>query len=110
TCYFDIDSFLTYLSSLCFFSFFFTDPPTPAIYTLSLHDALPISLLHLRERRAHMLGSHGGPAARHVVAAHHLDRDRACDLCALRVSEQPAAVPGGAPAGRETAARRRLTR
>src|SRR5690348_6328712 len=24
--------------------FFFTDPPTPEIYTLSLHDALPISL------------------------------------------------------------------
>src|SRR5205823_12886360 len=24
-------------------SFFFTDPPTPQIYTLSLHDALPIS-------------------------------------------------------------------
>src|SRR5438552_10066521 len=24
-------------------SFFFTHPPTPAIYTLSLHDALPIS-------------------------------------------------------------------
>src|SRR5438552_17795233 len=23
--------------------FFFTDPPTPEIYTLSLHDALPIS-------------------------------------------------------------------
>src|SRR5438045_5095375 len=28
----------------CFFlSFFFTDPATPEIYTLSLHDALPIS-------------------------------------------------------------------
>src|SRR5437773_8988316 len=24
--------------------FFFTDPPTPEIYTLSLHDALPISI------------------------------------------------------------------
>src|SRR5207253_10553561 len=24
--------------------FFFTDPPTPEIYTLSLHDALPISV------------------------------------------------------------------
>src|SRR5205085_11634418 len=28
--------------SLSFASFFFTDPATPAIYTLSLHDALPI--------------------------------------------------------------------
>src|SRR5262249_61383349 len=25
--------------------FFFNDPPTPEIYTLSLHDALPISIL-----------------------------------------------------------------
>src|SRR5687767_16026741 len=28
---------------LTFFFFFFIDPPTPEIYTLSLHDALPIS-------------------------------------------------------------------
>src|SRR5687768_18215795 len=27
----------------CFFFFFFTDPATTEIYTLSLHDALPIS-------------------------------------------------------------------
>src|SRR5438876_11969244 len=31
------------LSSLLFFFFFFNDPATPEIYTLSLHDALPIS-------------------------------------------------------------------
>src|SRR5207244_13329590 len=31
------------VSILCF-SFFFTDTSTPAIYTLSLHDALPIFL------------------------------------------------------------------
>src|SRR5699024_12664293 len=30
----------SYLLVMCFF--FFTDTPTPAIYTLSLHDALPI--------------------------------------------------------------------
>src|SRR5437773_9663748 len=29
--------------SFLFSSFFFTDPPTTEIYTLSLHDALPIS-------------------------------------------------------------------
>src|SRR5438034_4667808 len=28
---------------LCSFFFFFNDPPTTEIYTLSLHDALPIS-------------------------------------------------------------------
>src|SRR5437762_8779918 len=27
---------------LCLFIFFLNDPPTPEIYTLSLHDALPI--------------------------------------------------------------------
>src|SRR5436305_11866357 len=34
---------LSYLDSLyCLMSFFFNDPPTTEIYTLSLHDALPI--------------------------------------------------------------------
>src|SRR5258705_6456036 len=31
--------------ALCFFFFFFNDTATTEIYTLSLHDALPISLL-----------------------------------------------------------------
>src|SRR5206468_11689955 len=34
--------------SFSFYFFFFNDPPTPALYTLSLHDALPISPLHAR--------------------------------------------------------------
>src|SRR5207249_10000568 len=34
----------TRLPSYIHLSFFFTDTPTTAIYTLSLHDALPISL------------------------------------------------------------------
>src|SRR5947208_12488760 len=34
------------MQSSQFFFFFFNDPPTTEIYTLSLHDALPISLLH----------------------------------------------------------------
>src|SRR5438067_3532682 len=36
---------------LCFFFFFFNDPATTEIYTLSLHDALPISS-HSRRRRS----------------------------------------------------------
>src|SRR5437867_12780260 len=32
------------LSDSTYFFFFFNDPPTTEIYTLSLHDALPISL------------------------------------------------------------------
>src|SRR5205807_10618855 len=36
----------SYLHFICFLSYFFFNPtPTPEIYTLSLHDALPI--LHL---------------------------------------------------------------
>src|SRR5207249_10796511 len=31
------------LSLICVFFFFFNDPAPPEIYTLSLHDALPIS-------------------------------------------------------------------
>src|SRR5256885_16011192 len=34
---------ITYLSPLFFFFFFFNDTATTEIYTLSLHDALPIS-------------------------------------------------------------------
>src|SRR5258707_11020746 len=38
------------LSTICFFFFFFfNDTATTEIYTLSLHDALPISLMRLGE-------------------------------------------------------------
>src|SRR5205807_8045341 len=33
------------LASVVLLFFFFNDPPTPEIYTLSLHDALPISVV-----------------------------------------------------------------
>src|SRR2546422_10240386 len=35
----------------CFFFFFFNDTATTEIYTLSLHDALPISCRQRRQRR-----------------------------------------------------------
>src|SRR5690606_41792662 len=40
--------------SLSALVFFFTDPPTPEIYTLSLHDALPISacISEIRSQRS----------------------------------------------------------
>src|SRR2546422_10514559 len=41
--------FLYSLISFLYFFFFFNDPPTPEIYPLSLHDALPI-LVHARQR------------------------------------------------------------
>src|SRR5690606_42115857 len=47
---------------------FFTDPPTTAIYTLSLHDALPISLRRLRvvqaTRRGRLVRRSWRPLAR----------------------------------------------
>src|SRR5207249_10348968 len=42
--YFFFTFFFSFLPHFFFFSFFFTDPSTTEIYTLSLHDALPISL------------------------------------------------------------------
>src|SRR2546422_8095305 len=46
-----------YFVSLCSFSFFFNDTATTEIYTLSLHDALPIcqdDLVHLEQRAGHV--------------------------------------------------------
>src|SRR5207253_11175357 len=42
-CMSDCASLQHYILSSIFLSFFFNDPSTPEIYTLSLHDALPIS-------------------------------------------------------------------
>src|SRR5438132_1838398 len=44
------------VQAFCYF-FFFNDTPTPEIYTLSLHDALPISSAQAkRQRRARSSG------------------------------------------------------
>src|SRR5688572_31174173 len=48
-------------------SFFFNDTPTTEIYTLSLHDALPISLV-----KADAIVVLGGPRLERVVEAGHL--------------------------------------
>src|SRR2546425_13310907 len=50
--------FVFFLSSLFFFFFFFNDTATTEIYTLSLHDALPIS--------ARNRGFETSPAIRHA--------------------------------------------
>src|SRR2546421_1682011 len=50
--------FLICTLSLCFFFFFFNDTATTEIYTLSLHDALPISQTKIfRGRSMAMLGA-----------------------------------------------------
>src|SRR6266700_8163439 len=49
--------------SSCFF-FFFNDPATPEIYTLSLHDALPISARPIHRRFFAFGASQRTPCAR----------------------------------------------
>src|SRR5437773_6426103 len=49
---------------ICFFFFFFTDTAPPEIYTLSLHDALPIS--RGRQRRHQLAGARPRRASRHA--------------------------------------------
>src|SRR6266566_4457764 len=49
------------------FFFFFNDTATTEIYTLSLHDALPIPLAHLRDGAAHRAIPDPGPAAASAV-------------------------------------------
>src|SRR5205807_10345223 len=52
--------------------FFYSDPPTTEIYTLSLHDALPIS--HRLELIAHQhagVGGHGGVRHHHGRSEEH---------------------------------------
>src|SRR5687767_15492697 len=64
-------------------SFFFNDTPTTEIYTLSLHDALPISgRSRLRLLRVHHLPERPGHAARpryraELLATAHVSQTRA---------------------------------
>src|SRR5690606_41723710 len=51
-------------------SFFFNHPPPPEIYTLSLHDALPISGLRRRKGRSrYRLGCRSPPVPRRSLDA-----------------------------------------
>src|SRR3989442_9237263 len=66
---FSTTSRVTYDRSLCFSFFFFNDTATTEIYTLSLHDALPIFLQ----------AKHGGALAKPFVTHHEaldIDLDR----------------------------------
>src|SRR2546422_11005021 len=49
-------NFLTFLNLIFLFFFFFNDTATTEIYTLSLHDALPISATVAKVRRAYFWG------------------------------------------------------
>src|SRR6266436_4834664 len=66
-----------YIFSFFYFFFFFNDTATTEIYTLSLHDALPICHRYRRDRRTRADGAHPAPRGsrrrrrRHLLAAFH---------------------------------------
>src|SRR5690348_18485991 len=66
---------ISLLSIMVMFVFFFNDPATPEIYTLSLHDALPISEVEVDP---------AGPG------------DRAADAVGVHLLAGEGADPGGA--------------
>src|SRR3712207_8414826 len=73
--------------------FFFNDTATTEIYTLSLHDALPICPAHGRERLLHPLEARRLAAAhergqRHEHRDHHDGHDRRDDERVLARSEE----------------------
>src|SRR2546430_16038947 len=72
--------FLTLLGHYLFFFFFFNDTATTEIYTLSLHDALPISLPDISSRRrttrSRLYGNRGPTYVRANSAASSRVRDR----------------------------------
>src|SRR5215813_4738354 len=77
---------LSVLVILVFFFFFFNDTATTEIYTLSLHDALPISRSHAgcRWRRDE------NPA----VVRRHRNRERIVRVCCEQIElDAPAVVP-----------------
>src|SRR5690606_39888923 len=60
-------------SRSCLASFFFPQSPPPQIYTLSLHDALPI-FGHLRGEEAHLVGAVGRQTQRAPGTPAQLDQ------------------------------------
>src|SRR5947207_14962403 len=61
-------------TSVIFFLFFFTDTPTTEIYTLSLHDALPIYRIALADHHAGHFLFHRQELLRFALF-HALERD-----------------------------------
>src|SRR2546425_10444415 len=100
-------SFLSRASTLAIFFFFFNDTATTEIYTLSLHDALPISLRPPTSREAlgHP-GTRGGSRATRASARQRPRGPRPRSPAAARAALL--ARPGprtAAPARRRTPAR-----
>src|SRR5206468_6977725 len=68
------------LLSLCLYSFFFSDAATTEIYTLSLHDALPIYRGYVDPRHRRRMALHpAGHRAGHQRLARGRDARRCAD-------------------------------
>src|SRR5258705_10375061 len=75
---------LIYISPLFFF-FFFNDTATTEIYTLSLHDALPICALNRRQWRCLWYWSHRQkPAGRKLSQSRLRSEEHTSELQSLR--------------------------
>src|SRR2546427_13049355 len=84
---------------LFYFFFFFNDTATTEIYTLSLHDALPISRSARREHRhraQHDRGQHAHPRSAGAVAVS--DPGAAEPAAGAQADQRAARLPGGEPA------------
>src|SRR3712207_8397718 len=73
--------------TLCVFFFFFNDTATTEIYTLSLHDALPISRADLPGGGTHLDGGHGRPHRRRGLQDRRRDRPFEARCAELRAGE-----------------------
>src|SRR2546426_1560992 len=96
------------MSFTLFFFFFFNDTATTEIYTLSLHDALPISSAPIR---SHALGANGAAAAGPRPAAgswkrseeHTSELQSPCNLvCRLLLEKKKKKISTHTPAGNRT--------
>src|SRR2546428_8249049 len=76
-----VSFFLILAYSIIFFFFFFNDTATTEIYTLSLHDALPIA-------RAHRRVAQDDPLERPARAGHHAVARSAAEVLAGRPGER----------------------
>src|SRR2546430_17656030 len=79
--------------------FFFNDTATTEIYTLSLHDALPISLTRLLRRAPAVRPVAAGVPGGAVQARGHGDADRSGPRAGPRRGDAPGPGRGHDPAG-----------
>src|SRR5256885_2819833 len=86
---------MNHLAAAIFFFFFFNDTATTEIYTLSLHDALPICLVQefhdavIEQRQKLLARSHGFAIVEHRSEEHTSELQSPCNLvCRLLLEKK----------------------